>query len=115
MTGQNVNAYPGYYVNMGSVIPVLKELLQDAEARRSKIVLVGGGENAKLDGAVASILALKELLYRLEVHGDLIPTPDPLKEVSNDAVSIALSACRASKKIIHGAALDTEAIKPIIQ
>jgi len=115
MTPPNVVAYPGYYVNMDNILPVIVQLLADAESRRSKIVLVGGGENAKLDGAVMSLLALKEILYNLEVHGDLIPTPDPLKGVANAAVNTALQTLRDAKKIIHGDALDTEAIKPIIE
>ena len=79
-------------------------------------MLVGGGENAKLDGAVMSILALKEILYNLEVHGDLIPTPDPLKEVSNAAAHQAVQSLKDTPKIVGvDKQLTAEEIKPIIQ
>ena len=111
-----MKAYPGYYVNVANLLPIIIQLLADAEARRSKIVLVGGGENAKLDGAVMSLLVLKEIIFNLEVHGDLIPTPDPLKEVSNAAVAEVLETMREAKKIIGSdAPLTADEIKPIIQ
>lgn len=116
MTEKNFTAYPGYYVNMENVLPVLKQLLADADARRSKIVLVGGGENAKLDGAVMSILAIKEMLFHLEVHGDLIPTPDPLKEVAHAAAFKAVQSQKDAPTIIGGdAPITPKEISPIIQ
>lgn len=115
MSPVNVAAYRGYYVNMENILPVLVQLLADAEGRRSKIVLVGGGENAKLDGAVMSILALREILYNLEVFGDLIPMKDPLREVSNAAAQQAVKSLKADQKIVGGdAPLTAEDIKPII-
>lgn len=72
-----VRAYRGYYVNMDNIIPVIVQLLRDAEDRRGRIIILSGGENAKLDGAVISLLAIKEALYHLEVFGDLIPQTVP--------------------------------------
>jgi hypothetical protein len=111
-----VRAYRGYYVNMDNIVPVLIQLLADAEARRSKIVLIGGGENAKLDGAVMSILALKEALYNLEVFGDLIPQADPIKEVSNAAAHQAVQSLKDAPKIVGvDKQLTAEEIGPIVQ
>lgn len=89
MENKEVVAYRGYYVNMDNIIPILKQLLVDAETRKTKVILVGG-ENIKLDGAIMSIMALKEVLYNLEVYGDLVPLSDPIKEVSNAAAHKAV-------------------------
>jgi hypothetical protein len=75
-----VRAYRGYYVNMDNIIPVITQLLADADLRKKKIVIIGNDERAKLDGAIMSLRALKEALYNLEVFGDLIPQPDPVNE-----------------------------------
>ena len=83
MPKNEVRAYRGYYVNMDNIIPVITQLLIDAEQRKHKIVIIGNDERAKLDGAIMSLHALKEALYNLEVFGDLIPQPDPVKEVPN--------------------------------
>lgn len=81
-----VRAYRGYYVNMDNIIPVITQLLVDADQRKAKIVIIGNDEKAKLDGAIMSLRALKEALYNLEVFGDLIPQPEALslEEVKPD-------------------------------
>jgi len=83
-----VRAYRGYYVNMDNIIPVITQLLADADQRKAKIVIIGNDEKAKLDGAIMSLRALKEALYNLEVFGDLIPQTDPVKEVPDAAVPV---------------------------
>lgn len=77
MPKNEVRAYRGYYVNMDNIIPVITQLLADADERKKKIVIIGNDEKVKLDGAIMSLRALKEALYNLEVFGDLIPQKVP--------------------------------------
>ena len=72
-----VKAYRGYYVSVEELVALIFILLEDAEKRKTKVILVGG-ENIKLEGAIMSLLAIKEALYNLERYGDFIPQKDPL-------------------------------------
>lgn len=93
-----VKAYRGYYVSVGEIVDLIEELLTDAGNRRSKIAIIGNPEVHKLDGAVASLKAIKEAMYNLEHYGDLIPQPDPAaKEVEASAKTV-----ESDSKLVDG-------------
>lgn len=93
-----IKAYRGYYVATGEIVDLIEELLTDAANRRAKIAIIGNPDVHKLDGAVASLRAIKEAMYNLEHYGDLIPQPDPAeKEVEEHA-----KAVESDSKLVDG-------------
>jgi hypothetical protein len=97
---QNVTAYRGYYLRMDDFIPLVVQLLNDAHARRTGLVVIGNEEIAKLEGATMALMALKEATFRMEVYGDLIPLQEPLtkKETGEDVSKIVGENGEAFKK-----------------
>lgn len=84
-----VKAYRGYYVATGEIVDLIDQLLEDAGNKRRKITIIGNPDVHKLDGAVASLRAIKEAMYSLEHFGDLVPQPDPaVKEVAENAKAV---------------------------
>lgn len=83
-----VKAYRGYYVSVEEIVSLIDDLLTDAEKRRKEICILNNPEIPKLEGAMMSLRAVKESMYRLERFGDLILQPDPVAKEVQDAPKI---------------------------